>query len=347
MPWPRSCRQRFGVAPRRPGRDHDAQPARVGGRFVAAASIGAVPAPVNSFGLRDELLAVLRDVAPRVLVCDADRLARVAGDLAQLDCMAVVVDGEPPPARRVRSLPRRAVAAGGARRAPVRLEPDDPALILFTSGATSQAKGVLSSQRAVCQALCNIDYIGAVAALELAAAAGGDDAARLRAGHADGACRCSTSAACTRNCCRPCAMAGASSSCTAGIRRARIELIRAEGITQFNGAPSMVMQLMAEAGFDDAAATRSLGGLGFGGAGLPQRAIDELLRRKPDSMSGVGFGLTESNGVATAASGDLFAYKPHSSGVVSPIIALRVADEDGAALPARAAGRSVAARRDA
>ena len=61
-----------------------------------------------------------------------------------------------------------------------------------------------------------------------------------------------------------------------------IELIRDEGITQFNGAPSMMMQLLAEAGFDDDTATRSLGGLGFGGAGLPQRVIDDLLGRQAE-----------------------------------------------------------------
>ena len=50
-------------------------------------------------------------------------------------------------------------------------------------------------------------------------------------------------------------------------------------------------------------------------------------------MSGIGFGLTESNGVAAASSGDLFAYKPRSAGMLSPIIELRVADPDGSALP--------------
>jgi long-chain acyl-CoA synthetase len=299
--------------------------------FAAAASIGAVPAPVNSFGLRDELLAVLRDLAPRVVVCDADRLARVAGDLAQFDCTTIVVDAEPPPDGHVRSL--RAVLSQPvpALRA-VRLDPDDPALILFTSGATSRPKGVLSSQRAVCQALCNIDYIGAVSALSSPQRV----AAIIQRGFAPA----------TLMGVPLFHVSGLHAQLLSALRNGRrivfmhrwdparaIDLIREESITQFNGAPSMVMQLLAEAGFDDEA-TRSLAGLGFGGAGLPQRVIDDLMRRKPDSMSGVGFGLTESNGVATAASGDLFAYKPHSAGVLSPIIALRVAGADGAALPA-------------
>lgn len=301
--------------------------------FVAAASIGAVAAPINSFGLRAELAACLRDLAPRVVLCDSERLARIAGDLAQLDCLAVVVDGDAtaPLVQRYQDL------VAGPPRTPqaVRLQPRDPALILFTSGATSKAKGVLSSQRAVCQALCNIDYIGAVSAL----ASPQRVAAIVQRGFAP-----------TTLVAVPLFhVSGLHAQLLSALRHGRrivfmhrwdparaLALIRTERVTQFNGAPSMVMQLLAEPGFDEAAG--SLAGLGFGGAGLPQRAIDELMRRKPESMSGVGFGLTESNGVATAASGDLFAYKPRSSGRLSPIMELRVADLDGAALPAGQAG---------
>jgi long-chain acyl-CoA synthetase len=301
--------------------------------FVAAASIGAVVAPVNSFGLRAELAASLRDVAPRVVLCDGERLARIADDLAQLDCMAVVVDGDAaaPRVQRYQDLvagPARALHA-------VRLDPRDPALILFTSGATSKAKGVLSSQRAVCQAMCNIDYIGAAAALA--------SPQRLAAIMQRGFAPAMLAAVPLFH------VSGLHAQLLSALRHGRrivfmhrwdparaLELIRTEHITQFNGAPSMVMQLLAEPGFDEA--TGSLAGIGFGGAGLPQRAIDDLMRRKPESMSGVGFGLTESNGVATAASGDLFVYKPRSSGRLSPIMTMRVADIDGAPLPAGQAG---------
>ena len=113
-----------------------------------------------------------------------------------------------------------------------------------------------------------------------------------------------------------------------------IEVIKAERITQFNGAPSMVMQLLSQPGFDDPSQTGTLSGLGFGGAGLFQRVIDELHQRRPNSLSGVGFGLTETNGVGAAASGTLFAYKPHSSGVTSPIMDVRIVDAMGQDLPA-------------
>jgi long-chain acyl-CoA synthetase len=112
-----------------------------------------------------------------------------------------------------------------------------------------------------------------------------------------------------------------------------LELIQKERITQFNGAPSMVMQLLAEPGFDDPAITGTLGGLGFGGAGLPQSLLQDVLLRRPNSMSGIGFGLTETNGVGAAISGRMFVLRPQAAGQLSPIISLRIVDAHGADVP--------------
>jgi long-chain acyl-CoA synthetase len=108
-----------------------------------------------------------------------------------------------------------------------------------------------------------------------------------------------------------------------------LSLMREHQVTQFNGAPSMVLQLLAEPGFDDKAVVGNLSGIGFGGAGLPQRAIDSVLGRVKPSLSGVGYGLTESNGVGSAVAGDGFMQRPTSSGLISPIMQLRLMELDG------------------
>ena len=303
--------------------------------FVAAASIGAVPAPLNSFGLGEELHDALADVAPQLLVCDADRLARIGGDPRVEGCRVLCVGGGPNGA----DVPAYAdVVARPAEATPLpALGPEDPALILFTSGATSRAKGVLSSQRAVCQALFNIDYIGALSGMTSPEA--------VAALMARGVPSTTLTAVPLFH------VSGLHAQLLTSLRNGRrlvfmprwdpaeaLALIRSERITQFNGAPSMVMQLLAQPGFDDPDVSGMLGGLGFGGAGLPQRLIDEVLERKPNSLSGIGFGLTETNGVAAAGSGRLFAYKPRSAGMTSPIIEIRVVDADGTALPRGAQG---------
>lgn len=302
--------------------------------FAATALIGAVPVPLNSFGLRDELVAALGATTPRLLFCDVERHARVADDLPALGITGVLVAGEPEPGSGVLDF-AALCAPGGAQATVPELGPEAPALILFTSGTSSQAKAVLSCQRAICQTMYNIDYIGAFsgmtspAAVEKLLARGlapttltavplfhvsGLHAQLLTALHAG----------------RRLVFMRRWSSAKA------LELIQREQVTQFNGAPAMVMQLLDDPGF--AAAGGSLGGIGFGGAGLPQRLVDDVLAQYPDSMSGIGFGLTESNGVGAAVAGALFFGRPNSSGCLSPIAELRVVAPDGSALPAGATG---------
>lgn len=302
--------------------------------FAAVVLAGAVPAPLNSFGLRDELLANLRDVRPVLLICDADRHARVGADLASLGCRALLVDAASPAGGPGWD---DLIAAGAPALQPVLAQPDDVALILFTSGASSQAKGVLSTHRSVCQALFNIDYIGAISAMSSP-----DIVARMMA---RGLQPTTLTAVPLFH------VSGLHAQLLTALRHGRrlvfmqrwdparaLELIQSEQITQFNGAPAMVGQLLAQPGFAEVANSGSLAGVGFGGAGLPQSLIDAVLRLQRDSMSGIGFGMTESNGAGAAASGRLFAARPEASGLVSPIIELRIADIDGKPMPSGEAG---------
>lgn len=293
--------------------------------FAAIALIGAVPAPLNSYGLHDELMANLDDLQPKLLICDPERFVRVQDDLASLACKAIVVDGTPQQGDF--SWPSF-LAAGNSAYVTPKLEATDAALVLFTSGASSQAKAVLSNQMAVCQALFNIDFIGAISAmtspkaieLMMAKALQPTTLTAVPLFH----------------------VSGLHAQLLTALRHGRrlvfmhrwepkqaLQLIQKEKITQFNGAPSMVMQLLAEPNFNDAEVTGSLGGVGFGGAGLPQRIIDEMLAKRANSMSGIGYGLTETNGVCAAASGQLFQYAPQTAGLTSPIIEVKVVDFDG------------------
>jgi long-chain acyl-CoA synthetase len=307
--------------------------------FVAVASLGAVPAPVNSFGMRDELLDALRTVEPKVLVCDRDRLARLEGEAPAPGCMVVLADAEPLPDSPVRALGALVEAgrsSARARRVAPQVGPDDPALILFTSGATSRAKGVLSTQRAVCQSLYNLDCIGAVAAMS--------SPAMIAAMMARGFAPTLLTAVPLFH------VSGLHAQLLASLRHGRrlvlmhrwdpqraLELIREEHVTQFNGAPSMLMQLLEEPGLADPEVMRSLSGFGAGGAGLPQRAIERMTAWE-DRMAGAGFGMTETNGVGAGLSGEAFRQNPRCSGVLSPIVEVRIVGLDGTPQPCGSAG---------
>jgi long-chain acyl-CoA synthetase len=297
--------------------------------FAAICLVGAIPAPLNSHGLHDELMANLVDLKPKLIVSDSKRFARVQDNLASLACKAIVVDGFAQQGDISWQAMTEASISG--HRTP-ELQSTDPALVLFTSGASSQAKAVLSNHMAVCQALFNIDFIGAISAmtspkaieLMMAKALQPTTLTAVPLFH----------------------VSGLHAQMLTALRHGRrlvfmqrwnpqqaIQLIQKEKITQFNGAPSMVMQLLAEPNFNDSEVTGSLGGVGFGGAGLPQRIIDEMLAKRANSMSGIGYGLTETNGVCSAASGQLFQFAPQSAGATSPIIEVKVVDLDGTELP--------------
>jgi long-chain acyl-CoA synthetase len=217
------------------------------------------------------------------------------------------------------------------------VRPDDPALLLFTSGASSRPKAVLSTHRAVCQSLMNIDYIGALSGLSSP-----DVVAELM-----------------RRALPPTTLtvvplfhvSGLHAQLLTTLVNGRrlvfmhrwdpaqaLEMMLRHRVTQFNGAPAMVMQLLEHPSFDFGAVRGTLGAIGFGGAGLPQRLIDEVLEGLGPSMSGIGFGMTETNGVTAALSGDGFRQQPRSSGALSPIMQVRIVDANGREAPEGEAG---------
>lgn len=307
--------------------------------FCAIALIGAVPAPLNSFGLAQELGAALTAIQPKVLICDSPRWQRINENTPWSGDTLVLNDNNEIDVSNKITVTELAIALNHPA-IPLELpniDETEPALVLFTSGATSVAKAVVSSHLAVCQALYNIDYIGAISVMTSP-----DVLARIM----------EKALVPTILTAVPLFhVSGLHAQLLAALRGGRrlvfthkwdpicaIELIKKEQVTQFNGAPSMVMQLLREPSFHNEEVMKSFSGLGFGGAGLPTTLIDKTLSQLPEQMIGVGFGMTESNGVGAAASGDVFRHKPKSSGLVSPIMQVNICGRDGQSLPANTVG---------
>ncbi|MBV0934699.1 class I adenylate-forming enzyme family protein [Marinobacterium weihaiense] len=301
--------------------------------FIAAVRLGAVPAPLNSFGLGEELHDALSGLDATVLACDSDRLTRL--DVSRVDEQTrILLIGPTPEQGAGRCHAYDEVISRPIGALPdVNPHPEDPALILFTSGATSRAKAVVSSQRAVCQALYNIDYISAVSVMTSPEAL-----ARIQS---------MARAPVILTAVPLFHVSGLHAQLLTAVRTGRrlvfmhkwnpadaVNLMAAEQVTQFNGAPSMVMQLLREPEFHADGVKGGLAGLGFGGAGLPQGLIDEVLDALPEQLVGIGYGMTESNGVGAGISGDLFRLQPTASGLISPLMEIQVQAPDGTSLPA-------------
>ena len=66
-----------------------------------------------------------------------------------------------------------------------------------------------------------------------------------------------------------------------------LDTIASERITQLSASPAMMLQLFTDPRFD-ATDTRSLSWIGFGGAGIPGKLIEQVSTKKPLAMAGIG-----------------------------------------------------------
>ena len=110
-------------------------------------------------------------------------------------------------------------------------------------------------------------------------------------------------------------------------------LIDKEKITHFTGPSAMTGDLMEYVRNNSDLKIDSL--LQVGGGGAPRTpeqvlGIDEVF---PVAKPGTGWGMTETNAIGTVINGEDYVDRPTSSGRCSPVLELKVIDEDGNELP--------------
>ena len=111
-----------------------------------------------------------------------------------------------------------------------------------------------------------------------------------------------------------------------------LELIQAEKVTSLSSVPAIVQDLLANPAFDDFD-TGSLIRVTGAGAATPA-GMPELIKEKCGNPSrSAGYGMTETLAVGGTMSGCIYDMKPEASGLVSPIMDMRMVDATGAALP--------------
>ncbi len=124
------------------------------GTFYALCMIGAVVTPIVHFYGSKEVRFILSQSGARAFVT-ASRFARhdylaplesLMAELPGLETVVVLPDGRPLPCN---ALPFTDLAAGPLLDTPLQADPDSPALLAYTSGTTTDPKGVIHTHRTI------------------------------------------------------------------------------------------------------------------------------------------------------------------------------------------------------
>ena len=295
--------------------------------FAAITSIGAISVSLNAWWTTEELDYALRDSGSRLVIADAERVARIAPLLATrpVDMLAVRAPGALPA-----GVERwEEVVRPGPKLPEVELHPEMDATILYTSGTTGHPKGAVSTHRAVLSAL------QAFACRSLINAAMGVGPKRENPSpwppcfilvvplfHVTGCVPVMLS----------CFAAGYKLVMMHKWDAARaLELIERERVTQFVGVPTQSWDLLECPDFAKRD-TSSLAAVGGGGAPAPPELVRRVDKSFAAARPGIGYGMTETNAYGPGNAGDDYLRKPTSCGRVVPIVEMRVTDEAGGVL---------------
>lgn len=298
--------------------------------FWGTVSVGAVAVAMNGWWKGDEIRYGLELTEPKVLIADRRRFERLDGDPG----MPVVLMDDGPaddgPADADTMTVDGLIDAYRGRPLPdSEIDVDDPAAILFTSGTTGRPRGAVQTHRNFLAYLSCAFMIGARQFVRFPGGsmeAGGPTLACSPLFHISGLHACAVTAV----------GAGFSHLWTTGRYDPEkiLRLTEEHGIARWGGVTTQIWRLVEHPRLSDydLSSVNSIGG----GGSMWSPELQELCRTAlPDARISVavGYGLTESSGLASSAADDVLRAHPDSVGYPLPTVQVRITDDDGAELP--------------
>ena len=318
--------ERYGIGPGdRVGLLGANQPGWIQG-FWGTVSTGAIAVAMNGWWKGDEISYGIELTEPRVLIADRRRLERLDGDPG-IDVIGMAPD-------EADSVDGLIDAYAGASLPDVEIAVDDPAAILFTSGTTGRPRGAIQTHRNFFAYLSCAFMIGARQFVRFPGESmdvGGPTLACSPLFHVSGLHACAVMAV----------GAGFNHLWTTGRYDPEkiLRLTEEHGIARWSGVTTQVWRLVEHPRLNDydVSSVISIGG----GGSMWSPELQEICRTAlPHARTSVtiGYGLTESSGLAASAADDVLRDHPGSVGYPLPTVGVRITDDEGVALPEGSVG---------
>ncbi|MFL5337867.1 MAG: AMP-binding protein, partial [Geminicoccaceae bacterium] len=271
--------------------------------YMAIIKAGGVATLLNGWWESQEMEHAIRLTEPRLIIADAPRGKRIAARCDDYEIVGLTIDE--PVEQAIAPLLEE---ARGDEPLP-QLSPEDDATILFTSGSTGDAKGALSTHRAVTTGTYAYST-GLIVLLGLLTADGDAPAGPARTllsvplFHVTGEVPVMLNSFVIGRCMIIMPKWDATDA---------LRLIEKEKVTYFVGVPTMSLELMNHPDrhkYD----LSSLKDITAGGAPRPISHVERLKAEFPKAQPALGYGLTETNATGCANFWSSYAAKPASTG---------------------------------
>jgi acyl-CoA synthetase (AMP-forming)/AMP-acid ligase II len=282
--------------------------------YMGILKAGAVATLFNGWWEAQEMEHALQLTDPKLIIADAPRAKRIAARCADRDILTIPIElpVEQAMAELLNDRDENSVLP--------EVTPEDDATILFTSGSTGEAKGALSTHRAVTTATYTY-AIGLIVLLGLLTEEGRAPTTQSRTlltvplFHVTGEVPVMLNSFVIGRCLVMMPKWDATEA---------LRLIEKEKVTYFVGVPTMSVELMNHPDrhkFD----LSSLTDITAGGAPRPVSHVERLQAEFPNAQPALGYGLTETNAAGCANYWGNYAAKPASTGrAQKPIIELAI-----------------------
>ncbi|MEJ6592227.1 MAG: class I adenylate-forming enzyme family protein [SAR86 cluster bacterium] len=305
--------------------------------YWACVSQGIAVVGVNAWWVAGELAFGLEDSAPKLLICDQERLDRFNEIKDQFPDLPVVGVRLKAPVDGV--IDFSAMLKDGGELPAASIDPDEDACIFYTSGTTGRPKGAQLTHRGCVNNVMNLAFWGTAMSHSLARANNMPPPDPSVAPIAAGLITTPLFHVTANNCMAQ----GTTLSGGKLVHMYRwdagdaLEIIAKERITSMSGVPVMSRELISHPDFDKHD-TSSLLTVSGGGAQVQPDLVGKIDRAVKTARPGTGYGMTETCGIITSIGGDFFVDRPDSCGPAMPNFEAKCVDAEGNEVPQGSVG---------